>query len=185
MVLVPKVYALLPLLAFTLSGCSTTTLNVFNSTVKKAAIAKAVPTATVQAPSVAPGGFDSFAGNCPDAAAADATLITYASGQNYSFDMQLKINPIQNCDAEPKSEAYKSFIHQATKATLLLNSLDGNWVGGLVSTRDQFLVSMLTQLQLHYPSLSDATITLTYGGQTRATITWTGHGTPQVNDLYS
>lgn len=182
---VRRVYALLPLLAFTLSGCSSTALRVFNTTVKKTVVAKAVPSATVQAPSVAADGFDGFAGNCPDAAAEDASLITYASGQNYSFDMQLKINPTQNCDADGKSELYRSFIHQATKASLLLNSLDGNWVGGLVSTRDQFLQSVLTQLKLHYPSLSDVTITLIYNGQTRATITSNGGGTPQVNDLYS
>jgi hypothetical protein len=181
---VRKLYALLPLLALSLSGCSTNSLSVLNPPTKKHAVA-AAPTATVPAPSVASNGFDSFAGNCPDAANEDARLIGYATGQNYNFDMQLHVKPTIGCDADPSSAAYKSFIRQATKADLTMVALDTQWVYGYVSTRDLFLQSVFTQMQTHYPSLSDVTITVTYNGQTRATLAFTGHGAPVIQDLYA
>jgi hypothetical protein len=156
-----------------------------NPTKTPARVHTVAPVVTVSAPSIAATGFDSFAGNCPDAADEDVALINYAGSQNYNFDMQLQIHPTQGCDADRKSPAYKSFIKQVTQANLLLNALDTAWTYGYVGTRDTFLTNVLSQLQTHYPSLSNATITVTFGGTTRATVTYTGHGAPVVNDVFS
>ena len=147
------------------------------------ATANARPTA--QLPSIASSGFDSFAGNCPDAADEDAELITYAQSQNYNFDMQLTIKPTSGCDADSQSPTYQSFIRQVTKTALTMNAIDTAWIYGYVSTRDLFLQSMFSKLQAHYPSLSDVTITVLYNGQTRAILSYTGHGAPTIQDLYS
>jgi hypothetical protein len=143
------------------------------------------PSPTAQLPSVSSNGFDAYAGNCPDAASEDAALITYAQSQNYNFDMQLQIKPTGGCDAELHSATYRSFIRQVTKANLSMNEIDSAWVYGYTTTRDLFLQSVFTKLQAHYPSLSDVTITVTYSGQTRATLAFTGHGAPTIQDLYA
>jgi hypothetical protein len=179
---------LLFLPALLLSGCSVKNINLFSTpkaTKTPTTVSNLPPVATISAPSIAAAGFDSYAGNCPDAADEDVTLINYAKSENYNFDMQLQIHPTQGCDADHKSSTYKSFIKQVTQANLLLNALDTAWTYGYVSTRDTFLTNVLSQLQAHYPSLSNATITVNFGGTTRATVTYTGHGAPVVNDLYS
>jgi hypothetical protein len=159
-------------------------LNAFVPTAVPQVTVTVVASPTAPAPNVSSSGYDAFAGNCPDAANEDAELITYAQSQNYNFDMQLAIKPKIGCAADIESSTYKTFIRQVTKATLTLNALDTNWIYGYVSTRDLFLQSVFTRLQQHYPSLSDATITVTYNGQTRAMLTYTGHGAPAIQDLY-
>lgn len=185
-----KLILLLPLLALSLSGCSTKSLNGLNlNALMPTAVPKGTATPaispTAQAPSVASTGFDAYAGNCPDAANEDAALITYAQSQNYNFDMQLAIKPTIGCSADPHSATYRTFIRQVANAELTMNALDTNWIYGYVSTRDLFLQSIFTKLQAHYPSLSDTTITVTYNGQTRATLSYAGHGAPQIQDLYA
>ena len=130
-------------------------------------------------------GYDQLAGNCPDAATEDTNLIAYANAQNYNFDMSLTISPTTGCGADLKSVAYANFIHQVGQATLILNALDTAWVYGYVATRDTFLTNLFAQLQTRYPSLANVTITVIYGGTTRATLTYNGHGQPLVQDLYS
>lgn len=185
MMAVRRLTMILPaaLLIVSLSACSANNLSLLNPQPKKHV--KLVPTPTVLAPSIASTGFDSFAGNCPDAASEDAALIGYAASQNYTFDMQLQVRPTANCDADTVSAAYRSFIRQATSARLTMNEVDSAWAYGYVSTRDLFLQSMFTQLQAHYPSLSDVTITVNYAGQPRATLTYNGQGKPVIQDLYA
>jgi hypothetical protein len=130
-------------------------------------------------------GYDQFAGNCPDAAVEDTALIAYANSQNYNFDMSLTISPTGGCGSDLKSVAYANFIRQVGQATLILNALDTAWVYGYVATRDTFLTNLFAQLQTRYPSLANVTITVLYGGATRATLTYNGHGQPVVQDLYS
>ncbi|HWE61609.1 MAG TPA: hypothetical protein VHB98_07855, partial [Chloroflexota bacterium] len=144
-----RLVVLLPLLALSLSGCSTKSFNGLN-------IASFIPTPapkhmhvpkpspTAQLPSVSSNGFDAYAGNCPDAASEDAALITYAQSQNYNFDMQLQIKPTGGCDAELHSATYRSFIRQVTKANLSMNEIDSAWVYGYTTTRDLFLQSVFT-----------------------------------------
>jgi len=180
-----KLYLTLPLLALLVSGCTAKNINPFSPSVATKHTVKPAPAATVAPPNIAINGFDTFAGNCPDAANEDAALVSYASSQNYNFDMQLQIKPTQGCDADPKSSTYKTFRRQVSQATLTLNALDTAWVYGYVSTRDTFLTNVFSQLQAQYPSLSTATISVTYGDVTRATLTYSGHGAPAVNDLYA
>jgi hypothetical protein len=173
-----------------MSGCSSKSFNginlgAFMPTPVPKQRATPTPNPQSQAPSVAGSGYDAFAGNCPDAANEDANLITYAQSQNYNFDMQLAIKPTIGCNADSRSAAYKTFIRQVSKAELTLNALDTNWIYGNVSTRDLFLQSIFTKLQQHYPSLSDVTITVSYNAQPRATLSYTGHGAPQIQDLYA
>jgi hypothetical protein len=179
---------LLPLLGFIpllLSGCSSETISVFtNTSVATVARPTAVPTA-VPPPLVASTGYDQFAGNCPDAAVEDTNLISFAAAQNYNFDMSLTISPTSGCGADPKSPAYTTFVRQVGQATLTLNALDTAWVYGYVATRDTFLTNLFAQLQTHYPSLANVTITVLYGGNTRATLTYNGHGQPLLQVLYS
>lgn len=184
MMVVRTLRMLVPLLALSLSGCSTSSLSLLTPA-EPTHTPVPVLAATAVAPRVSSSGFDSFAGNCPDAATEDTTLIAYANSQNYNFDMQLQIKPTQNCDADQGSSAYKTFIRQVTDVTLTMNALDTAWTSGYVSTRDLFLQSVFTKLQAHYPSVASVTITITYNGQTRATLTFTGHGAPVINDLYS
>jgi hypothetical protein len=160
-------------------------LNGFLPTAVPKSTATPASNAGAEAPVVSKNGFDTLAGNCPDSANEDAALITYAQSQNYNFDMQLFIKPTIGCDADSHSATYKTFIRQVAKADLTLNALDTNWIYGYVSTRDLFLQSIFTKLQGHYPSMSDVTITVTYNGQTRATLSYTGHGAPQIQDLYA
>lgn len=179
-----KLLPLLGLIPLLLGGCSAQTISVLtNTTIATVARPTAVPTA-IPPPLVASTGFDQFAGNCPDAAVEDTNLIAFAASQNYNFDMSLTISPTAGCDADPKSPTYASFIRQVGKANLILNALDTAWVYGYVSTRDTFLTNLFAQLQTHYPSLADVTITVVYGGNTRATLTYNGHGQPQLQDLY-
>jgi hypothetical protein len=174
--------ALIPLL---LAGCSSKTISVFtNTTVATIARPTPVPTA-VPPPRVSGMGYDQFAGNCPDAAVEDTALIAYANSQNYNFDMSLTISPTGGCGSDLKSVAYANFIRQVGQATLILNALDTAWVYGYVATRDTFLTNLFAQLQTRYPSLANVTITVLYGGATRATLTYNGHGQPVVQDLYS
>lgn len=187
---VRRLILLLPLLALSLSGCSSKSfnginLNAFLPTAVPKRTATPVGSPTAAAPLVSKNGYDAFAGNCPDAANEDAALITYVQSQNYNFDMQLLIKPTVGCDADPQSATYKTFIRQVSKADLTLNAIDTNWIYGYVSTRDLFLQSIFTKLQAHYPSVSDVTITVTYDGQTRAILSYTGHGAPQIQDLYA
>lgn len=172
------------LLALSLCGCSAHSFSVL-PLAAPTNTPPAVVTATVPPPSVSQNGFDSFAGNCADAANEDVALIDYAATQNYNFDMQLQIKPTLGCDADPASSTYRTFIRQVTDANLTMNALDTAWIYGYVSTRDLFLQSMFTTLQKHYPSLGNVVITITYNGQTRATLAFTGHGAPTVNDLYA
>ena len=172
------------LLALSLCGCSAQGFSVLSPAAPTRTPAPAV-TSTVPPPSVSQNGFDSFAGNCADAANEDVALMNYANTQNYNFDMQLQIKPTLGCDADTDSSTYKTFIRQVADANLTMNALDTAWIYGYVSTRDLFLQSMFTNLQKHYPSLSTAVITITYNGQTRATLAFTGHGAPTINDLYA
>lgn len=178
---VRKLFVLLPVLAMALSGCSTKSISLLKAPV-------AAPTATAEAlptlppPSIAGTGYDAFAGNCPDVASEDAALISYANTQNYNVDMQLNVKPTGGCAAEHKSGVYKMFIRQAATATMTLNDLGGQLVAEYESTRDTFLSSLLSQLQQHYPNLSNVTISVIYGGQIRTTLTWNGHGVPSIVD---
>ena len=128
-------------------------------------------------------GFDQLAGNCPDAANEDIDLITYAQTQNYNFDMSLHISPTIGCDADAGSTTYKTFVAQVGKATLTLNALDTQWVYGYAPTREAFIQSVYARLQAHYPSLTNVLITVAYGGQPRATLTYSGQGQPVYQDL--
>ncbi len=178
-------YPLLGLIPLMLAGCSSKTISVFsNTSVATPGRPTPVPTA-VPPPLVSSLGYDQFAGNCPDAAVEDTTLIAYAGSQNYNFDMSLTISPVTGCGADPKSAAYATFIRQVGQANLTLNALDTAWVYGYVATRDTFLTNLFAQLQMHYPSLAKVTITVQYGGNTRATVTYDGHGQPVVQDLFS
>lgn len=178
---VRKLCVLLPMLSLALSGCSSTGI----SLLKAPALAPtATPAAapTLPPPSIAGTGYDAFAGNCPDAASEDAALIGYANSQNYNVDMQLTVKPTEGCSSEPKTGVYKTFIRQAATASLTMNDIGGQLVAEYESTRDTFLSSMLSQLQSHYPNLSSVTIVVTYGGQTRTTLSWNGHGVPSIVD---
>ena len=176
---------LLPV-ACSLSGCSVKGLNLLDSPATRTPAIRASLTATVAAPRVLNSGYDSFAGNCPDAADEDAALIGYANSQNYNFDMQLRINPTEGCAADTKSATFKGFIRQVSQAQLTLNALDTAWVyNTALATRDTFLTAILQQLQAHYPSLSDVTIVVNYGGQPQARVTYNGHGAPVVTDPYN
>jgi len=182
---VRKLLPLLALIPLLLAGCSSKTISAFTNTTV-ATVARPTPVSTaVPPPLVLSMGYDQFAGNCPDAAVEDTTLIAYANSQNYNFDMSLTISPTGGCGADLKSAAYANFIRQVGQATLILNALDTAWVYGYVATRDTFLTNLFAQLQAHYPSLANVTITVLYGGATRATLTYTGHGQPTVQDLYS
>ncbi len=180
---------LLPVLAFALGGCKTKNLSLKNipllsnssSPTKPLARPTSVPTA---APLVASTGFDQFAGNCPDAATEDTTLIAYAASQNYNLDMQLRVSPTAGCDADPKSAAYKTFIRQVGQASLLVNDLDGQLVYGYTTTRETFISNLFAQLQAHYPSLGKATVTAARGNRTYTVLTYDGHGQPQITEQY-
>jgi hypothetical protein len=183
---VRKLLAILPLLIpFALSGCSSSSLTSLLAAPSPTAVPPPSPTAVAQAPQVVSTGYDQYAGNCPDAANEDAELISYAQSQNYNFDMQLKIDPTAGCDADPTSAAYTTFRRQVGNATLSMNALDTSWVYGYVAARDTFLSSVFSQLQQHYPSLTNVTITVNYGGQLRATLTYNGQGQPVLNDLFA
>ena len=175
---------LVPLLALSLSGCSSNTLQSLLS-ITPTPTATPAPTATVPPPIVSSTGFDTLAANCPDAATEVFALIAYANSQNYNFDMHLQVSPTLGCFADPGSAAYMSFIRQVTVANLTMYALDTSWIYGYVSTRDLFLRSIFTRLQSHYPSLTNAQITIEYNGQVRATLTFNGHGAPAISDLYS
>ena len=184
MIAVRTLRVLVPLLALSLCGCSANSLSILTPT-KSTVTPSPASTVLLQPPRVASTGFDSWAGNCPDAADEDTSLISYANSQNYNFDMQLVIKPTTGCDADTDSSAYKVFIRQVTNVTLTMNALDTAWIYGYVNTRDLFLQSMFTKLQAHYPSLANASITIAYNGQTRATLTFNGQGAPVVNDQYA
>jgi hypothetical protein len=176
----------LPLLIpFALSGCSSSTLSSLLSAPTPTPAPKPSPTAVTAAPQIVSTGYDQYAGNCPDAANEDASLINYAQSQNYNFDMQLKISPTAGCDADPTSAAYATFRRQVGDATLAMNALDTSWVYGYVAVRDTFLSSVFSQLQQQYPSLSNVTISVNYGGQLRATLTYDGRGQPVLDDLFA
>ena len=181
MTTVRKLIVLLPLLALALSGCSAKSISLLKTPVL-APTATPMQVATAQPPSIAGTGYDAFAGNCPDVASEDAALIGYANSQNYNADMQLMVKPTGGCSAEPTSGVYKTFLRQAATATLTMNDLGGQLVAEYESTRDTFLSSLLYQLQKHYPNLTTATIRVIYGGQTRTTLTWNGHGVPSIVD---
>ena len=171
------------MIAVVLAGCSSKDLTSLANTGEKKAVNTPVPpTATVAAPSILSTGYDSFAGNCPDADNEDVALLTYAHSQNYNVDMQLRITPTQGCDADPKSKAYDTFRRQVAQATLLLNAIDYSWNNSYTATRDTFLISVFQRLQAHYPSLSNVTITVVYGSNKQAILTYTGHGQPVVAD---
>ncbi len=174
---------LLPLLALSLSGCSTQSISLLNP--PAATVVKPTAVSTLQPPQVLSTGYDQFAGNCPDAVSEDTDLIAYANSQNYNFDMELQIKPTLGCDADPKSPTYTNFLRQVGEANLTMNALDTAWVYGYVYTRDTFLTSVFAHLQEHYPSLAKVTVTVLYGGNTRAILTYNGHGQPQLQDLYA
>jgi hypothetical protein len=164
-----------------LSGCNVTGLSIVDQPT-----ATPAPTATVAptpVPQILSTGFDQWAGNCPDAADEDIALIGYAQSQNYNFDMQLRIAPTAGCDAALNTPAYHSFVTQVGQATLTLNALDTAWVYGYAPTREAFVQSVYAKLQAHYPSLTKVSITVAYGGRTRATLTYSGQGQPVYQDF--
>ena len=184
MTAVRRLLALLPLLALSLSACSTKNIPLLTADATPAKPA-AKPTLVATAlPLVLSTGFDQFAGNCPDAAIEDTDLITYATSQNYNLDMQLQVTPTLGCDADPKSAAYKTFIRQAGQAKLTVNDLNGQLAFGYVATRETFTTNLFAQLQVHYPSLAKVTITVIRGGHTFTVLTYDGHGQPQMSELY-
>jgi hypothetical protein len=177
---VRKLIVLLPVLALALGGCSSRSISLLKAPIL-------APTATpealaTQAPSIAGTGYDAFAGNCVDAANEDAALISYANSQNYNADMQLTVNPTVGCAAAPTTGVYKTFIRQVATAHLTMNDIGGQLVAEYESTRDTFLSSLLSELQKHYPNLSNVTILVTYGGQARTTLSWNGRGVPSIVD---
>jgi hypothetical protein len=178
-------WMLVPLLALSLSGCSSVNTSLQSLlSIAPTPTPTPAPTATVSPPSVSSTGFDTLAANCPDAADEVFALIAYANSQNYNFDMHLQVSPILGCFADAGSAAYRTFIRQVTVANLTMYALDTSWIYGYVSTRDLFLRSVFTKLQSHYPSLTNAQITIEYNGQVRATLTFNGHGAPTINDIY-
>jgi hypothetical protein len=181
---VRRLIPLLPLLALSLGGCSTKNIPLLtaDATPKKPVVRPTeAPTAM---PLVLSTGFDQFAGNCPDAAVEDTALISYATTQNYNLDMQLQVTPTQGCDADPKSQSYKTFIRQVGQAKLTVNDLDGQLAYGYVATRETFTTNLFAQLQAHYPSLAKVTITVIRGGHTFTVLSYDGHGQPQMSELY-
>jgi hypothetical protein len=164
-----------------LSGCSSSSISLIAPAI---ATPKVTPTPeSTPVPRILAMGYDHFAGNCPDAANESIALISYAQSQNYNFDMQLEIAPTGGCGSELKTGAYHTFVTQVGQATLNMNALDTQWVYGYAPTREAFIDSVFAKLQVQYPSLSKVQVNVLYGGQIRATLTYTGHGQPVYQSL--
>jgi hypothetical protein len=171
---------LVPVVVLGLSGCKGNNISLITGP-DSTPVATATAEATL-VPNVVKTGYDSFAGNCLDAANEDLALIDYAQTQNYLFDMQLQVSPTTGCEANISSAAYHTFLTQVGQATLNMNDLNSQWAYGYAPTREAFVDSVYAKLQAHYPSVSKVSITVQYAGQLRATLTYNGHGQPIWQD---
>ena len=171
----------LPIMVLAVGGCSTSTISLI---APPASTPVVTPTlAPTEQPQIVSTGFDKYAGNCQDAANADMDLISYALSQNYNFDMQLQVQPTTDCNADPGTAAYHTFVTQVGQVSLNMNEIDSQWVWGYAPTREAFIDSVFAKIQARYPSAAKVTINVTYAGQVRAILTYTGRGQPSYQDF--
>ena len=140
---------LLPVL---LSGCSLAGVDLSFQT-KHAP--RASGTATLPAlptPGTAPTpAFDLQAGNCPDAAAQDVALITYARSKGYGLDMRLRLSPVTVLCGEtgPALESYRARV---ADAELHAYVIDGSWAGFYPAARVSLAATLVDRLHALYPA---------------------------------
>lgn len=144
-------------LALLLSGCSVTAL-IKNPTLvgpTPTPVPTALPTAPPPAASGADG-YDSGAGNCPDAANEAITLINQAAagdfggGSAFTMDMNLALQPNGSGCADPPSLITHYRQEVVSSAMLTVWPLDSTWLGAGPSIREQWLVDVLNALNHLY-----------------------------------